>query len=730
MALITLSAGARQALGQSFTLWIQAGLDQKGTGPTGWWREVERFYRNEAPESPGKGIVPWHVPISQPRQDALTANVCTVIAKQEPMMLCDIEDTDLADRREKAVHKAWQDGGFEIQLRKVSTDATNVNKGFFKLTPRAATHGRESGPGTASGMQRSPGASQCPGVEISVIKPNDMSVYPAVMGGCQEAVLVGNRLWKTIGSCKALIASGAYYKQAMEPADGDPSAHDETGGKDRSGSIENISPDLDTRGAEIWDCIVEYDLSEIEGAQDGPKGSKRYRATVAIATNELLALEAYPEHFRYKWYFEAFYIPDGENYWSGLSVARNLKSLQDAYNKLAAAFYTYALSAARPLVIGPPLSTGETYSQWEAGAYAETDEVANVWQSSVTFQGQPLVVQMQQIERIADMVARVSQNTMGSIQGHTTTATTDSIVASGVAVGIEEYISNFSTPLPLMAEHTEDVLAGMWDEVSPYYLRPAPDQDKPEDGGAGVPGQVGPVGPVGQGGGSGMNSGPAMVPLLSFDELAVPCSWKCNGTSPSATPQARVQAAMQMAELAQDPAFGIDKYALGTVISKDSPLTGTGDIQIPKEEVQEMMAQQQQAEQAAANPPPPQPHITDIVDSKMAALMTPMEFGEFLRQIGITPDPRRSQMPIGGNGAEPAGTTGQGDQEGGNAQPAAGPGGAGGGAGPHDAALAGAMASPELGQIAQAMAAGGGGQMPSTGSGGGGNAPGAGAGQS
>ena len=46
-------------------------------------------------------------------------------------------------------------------------------------------------------------------------------------------------------------------------------------------------------------------------------------------------------------------------------------------------------------------------------------------------------------------------------------------------------------------------------------------------------------------------------------------------------------------------------------------------------------------------PPPtekPQEKITDIIDSKLAALLTPMEFAQYLQHIGITPDPARQGM--------------------------------------------------------------------------------------
>jgi hypothetical protein len=554
----------RKKLGTRIRDWIQAGLDERKAAENGWWRDVWAHYENRMPESPGKNLVPLHVPLSQPRQDALTANVCTVIGKQDPIMLCDIEDTELASRRQKLMHKLLDYASIDSQLRKASTDATNVNRAFLKVTPKDA--------GGTEGMQRPLTLNDRPGIDVSVIPPKDMAVFPAVLSGCQTAVFVGNRFYKRAGTIQKMIDRGDYFKVVTQAGD-DPSEYDLIGtGQHAHTTLQVLGVESEQQAVELWDGVVRLDLGD---------GEDRYRVTLAFKSAELLAIEKYD--LRYTWYFDTFYIADGEHYWSGRSVARNLFTLQDTYNKLWSMFYTWGASAAKPPMIGPKLDSGETYTKWEAGDYIETTEPVQPWAPTIRTELQPITVAIQAIERNADQVARVSQNSLGSDNSSADTATENSIIAAGVSVGIEEYISNFSAFMPAMAEHVEDIVLGNYQEIAPYYTHMVEGPVVMPDGTPQLDMMGQPV------------IAPQPAPLVSEDELKMPTCWRVNGTSPSSTPQAKVMAGQQLAQMAADPRFGFNPYAIGTVIYKNSPLAGDGNIQYSE---QEMMQQQMQMQQA------------------------------------------------------------------------------------------------------------------------------------
>lgn len=568
--LIDLQPEHRTKLGTIIRDWIQVGLDQKGQPD--WWKKVWAFYENRTPENPGKGLVPVHMPLSQPRIDMLSANVCTVVGKQDPIMLADSEDTELASKKQQFLHKVWEYAGFDAQIRKASTDAGNVNRCFYKLTPNGQ-------PGTG-GMQRAPNPSQKPGIEIAVISPNDMSVFPAVSGGCQGAVCVGNRLYKRVQTINDQIKAGEYYKVTVTGGDS-PSEHDDTGTVAHSGSSEGLMPvENEQTSVECFDCIVKLNLKDY-GGEDA---EIRYRALIAFKNGDLLSLERYPENYQYTWYFEGFYITDGENYWSGRSVGRNLFTLQDLYNKYWAMFYTSGMSQAKPPIIGPKLD-GEKYSEWEIGAYIESDEPVAPWSPSIRADLQPIIIALQNIERVADQVARVSQNSMGAANKAAETASENNIIASGVAVGLEEYIANFSSPFPAMAEHTEHLMQGMWEDVQSYYTQIA---------------EVPVLDPTGQPALDPATNQPMTqpgeVPIISLEEIQRPVCWKVNGTSPASLPQTKLRDSQMLATLAQDPEYGIDKHALGTLIITNSSLSGDGNLQLSREEIQANLMAQQQAQ--------------------------------------------------------------------------------------------------------------------------------------
>lgn len=580
MPLIPLSPEVRRAIGTKLRAWIDLGLDAKND--CAWWKDVTGFYENRKPADAGKGKISMHMPLSQPRQDALTSNVCTVVGKQDPVMLCDLPDTELAGRRQKFIHKVWDYAGFDIQIRKASTDATNFNRCFYKVTPNGFPE--------MSGGQQSPNTSLKPGIEIGVIPPKDMTVFPAVLGGCQQAVLVGNRLYKRVQTINDRIKAKEYYEVKVSGGD-NPEEHDDTGSIQHAGmSMGLMAQEPNQQAAECFDLIVRLDLTaeDLNGGKKGkgPEGEKRYRAVLAYKNSDLLLLEEYPETFQYTWYFEGFYITS-DLYWPGTSVGRNLLPLQDGYNKLWSQFITAGWKMADPKIIGPALNDGQKWAEAPSGAYLETDETVQPWSPDIHVELQPITMAMEKIERTADQVARVSQNSLGVANSSADTATENGIIASGVAVGIEEYIANFSSCFPAMAEHTEHIMASMPQEMATYYTHAV---DVPV------------VDPMTQQPAVDPQSGqpalqPQEMPILTPEELKKPTCWRVNGTSPSSTPQAKLQAGQMLVQVAADPEYRMNKPALGALIVANSSLSGDGNLQYSEQEWAQMQAQAQMQQQ-------------------------------------------------------------------------------------------------------------------------------------
>lgn len=269
-------------------------------------------------------------------------------------------------------------------------------------------------------------------------------------------------------------------------------------------------------------------------------------------------------------YFESSYIPDEKNYWSGRSVSYNLQGLQEVYNLVHSALYNAVMTQAMPLVIGSGLPEKFTRYGWGDVLDAK-DMVQTPWAAPSVFQGgNALMFELQNLERIGDQTARVSQNTMGSTVGGDTTATEQSIVAAGVTSGQEEYIANFSAPFSAMAEATLELLDAHWSDwysrlgvqpvvqMTPHPLTgeplplPAPDQ---------VSGQPKVSGMVDE----------------RRDDVQAPVLWETTGKTPGNTPQAKMQAAQLLLSAAANlPQTGGDVYELFKVLVRESGLNADG----------------------------------------------------------------------------------------------------------------------------------------------------------
>ncbi len=533
----------RQQLGRLLQQLVYAGLEQKGEVET-WWARCERDHRNEWSEdsAPGTGLTPVHVPFSQPRVDMLTAQVCTVLAKQEPYMLAESlgSDTD-EDTLEKTLHKFWKSAGFEMAIRRASHICVDTNRVWFRVAWEM--------------NQNKPFA----GVILDVIHPRNTCIFPATLAGIQAARLVGHRFYRRRKDVMALQESGVYANDEIVNYGDNPTEYDESGEIASSGASPGTTgPDPNDERVELWDVVVRY-----EDPKDPKSGESWYRATFAFKTAQLLSFEPYP--YSRPWYFDASYIVGNEEaYWSAVSVSRHLSGLQDAVDKMTAAVYNGSMMTAFPAVWGPELPQKD--ARYGYGEYIPTDSPLQNWSPSISFKGDALMQSIQGFDMIGDRTARISANAQGSPQDRGTTATENSIIAAGVAVGVEEYISTFSAPLGDMAQFTCELLSRHFAEWGALYA------------------------PV-----------IAVTPQL----LSSPTLWEANGKTPGNTPGAKLAAIEKLVGLLQafGPATGLDPYTLTQIAIANMGFNAPDNLQIDKEQ---LIANQQAAaaQQLAAQPAP------------------------------------------------------------------------------------------------------------------------------
>jgi hypothetical protein len=424
---------------------IDAGIQTQG-GMSTWWLQAERAYLNmtpstqtqidQGPNDPGYQV--FNMPLTQTRVDMLAAQVTTVVAKQDPLMTDTSEDETIAEARQKLLHRVWSDAKFGMAIAKAATICGIKDMAVYRVCPGLL-------PGT---------------VRIDTIDPQDWAVYPALIDGIQAASTVGHRFNRRRIVVETKQRKGEYYEtqdlQTSTIGDHDPDQEQVHTMSEMTVS----SPERNNELVELWDCIVRLDLDD-----DG--NEQLYRATIDYVGSQLLALEPYK--FSYIWYFRSFFIGSPKYFYSGSSVARNLDPCQTAKNNLFSAFYGGAMSAAMPKVYGPPLDDGEKFTKTGFGDYVPTEGGVTPFAPGGQFNGSPFPQMLQIIERDADMVARVSQNTQGAQAQGATTATEQAIIAAGVAVGLEMFISNFTSEFAEMATHTMELIAAEYDNFEMRY---------------------------------------------------------------------------------------------------------------------------------------------------------------------------------------------------------------------------------------------------------------------
>jgi hypothetical protein len=528
------------------------------------WEENEKIYRNEiaGPKSVLEGWEPVHIPFSQPRQDQLVAMTSNIVCTQKPYMLCECSDDEAATRREIVLHNEWDRANFDLVIQELGQIATNTNRAILRVTYAHDPTGTLTG----DAAQTSPKKSQVrfSGINFDVIHPANFICLPATVSGVRGAYALGHRFYRTLADVKEMQRLGKYMSPTSMESEimgGDSPLESEESGKFSYAAIaDDPAFDKSHEQVELWDLIVKLPGGS---SLDSKDPQVYYRATFAPTQNRLLAFERYP--FSRPWYFGFGWLLDQNQFWSGRSVARNLAPLQSAYNNVHTALYNGAMMAAMPPVFGPKPSA-EKSAYYNYGEYIEVDGSTPITIPTIQFQGGPLRQQAADIERIGDLVSRVSENMMGATNRTEITATQTEVVASGASAGLQAYIRCFTDALPEAAAFTMELLSSYY----PIWADQNPD----------------------------------MAQQLSYEDLQDYGVWTTAGRSPMSTRQSRLaslqmiaQTAMQLTGAGID--VGIQWYELFQTILDNADLSGNDKIQMSQEEMQALQQQQMAMAQEA-----------------------------------------------------------------------------------------------------------------------------------
>jgi hypothetical protein len=174
---------------------------------------------------------------------------------------------------------------------------------------------------------------------------------------------------------------------------------------------------------------------------------------------------------------------------------------------------------------------------------------------------QPLLQQQQQLIQLADSVS-VSSNNLGQPDSKELTATQTQAVQSGEQSRVNSFIGRFVREFPQMAAYSWELLVKNMELWVPLFLT----QDELQ-----------------------------MAMGLQLEQQKL--SWTVAGQSVYDAPAQRLAVIQQMAQMAADPAYGINKYNLASLMGVLNRLPMADNIQYTQQEMQQM--QQAQAQQQA-----------------------------------------------------------------------------------------------------------------------------------
>ena len=214
--------------------------------------------------------------------------------------------------------------------------------------------------------------------------------------------------------------------------------------------------------------------------------------------------------------------------------------LEFANDNLRSLMYNGSVRAAFPPLAG--VQAQSTEKDIRLNPEEIMDSIGTASAMNNNFRGDAMWLQIMDNERIGDMVAGVSQNTMGAGSRAESTATERSIIAAGVQTHTEDRISIATADLPRMVSLAMFIAATMREQLAVYY-------------------------------------GEDEVPPM--DALMAPISWDVNGKSALQTPQARREAAQVLIPVVEKA--GGDLRELARIMLANSPLRGSEDKILPQQ---------------------------------------------------------------------------------------------------------------------------------------------------
>lgn len=443
---LTLSQYAIEQLAARVDGWVEAGKQQHGDiGER--WKVNEAFYRNQ-PTRKASRVFPdaeqYHMPLVQPKIDALTGNVSQSILSQSPYLICRLRGprSDRMEDVEADLQYLFETGAFDVVFDEALLLAALCGVGIIRTTFKLEVEGfGAQHEQTALALNEEIITDEGPikvryaGIEFVAIHPADFIVYPANVKVMSGAKMVGHRYYRRVQEIEEMQKSGEYYNW-VDPIAGGDSPTEEASGRDYAYAGGNPTVSIDEPKDELvrcWSLIVRLDLNE-DGIEE------RYVIEFAESMSQILRIEKYDELSR-PWYVDIRFHQEYGGFFPAGSPAQNLQGLQLMNTEILNLLLDGSLFGAFP----PVFVDGNAFNvniqrSYKPGEIIPTEGGMTPYSPLSRFDPGALPLVAQYVSQAADQAVRISMNGVGSQLRSGTTATEVAQIAAGQNQGLNRYI--------------------------------------------------------------------------------------------------------------------------------------------------------------------------------------------------------------------------------------------------------------------------------------------------
>lgn len=460
-----------------------------GTGDTSnqdrWTRACDVYYEALVLSSLGfiDDASPYNIAILPQRVDGIVSTVCGNISSADPYFLFKNpgQEADSLEGLQQTVHYALDIARFDRRIRDAALQSALKGRGMLRLRYTTINTGMladwEDVDTMAADDAADPVSSQKGEVEVPVsggevrysglvidaFLPEDMVCYPTWATNVVDMTLVGNRFTQRFLDIQTKQENGRYFADAVLVNTNDAESIN-------NGGTPSIIADPEDYGNLCYDVLVKVKPEPPERA-DGTRGKGQpeawYRATILKANRELLALEPYD--LPQPWYFGPTLKGDIDRWWPRRSIADRLVEIQTLYNDAWTLIILATAACAFQNVAVANYTGQQTTMKSGLGNFMffRGNPTFTPIPAGFTPEGVQFIIE--NIERVADAIARFSQNALGGQAKAQITATETNAINQGQAAGSEDYTSEFGLELERMADMARFLLFINWDAFKAFH---------------------------------------------------------------------------------------------------------------------------------------------------------------------------------------------------------------------------------------------------------------------